>query len=131
MSAVPSRRGRRHRRGRPRTLAAVPAPSPRPRRHRLHRLLRRRHGLGGPLYAALALAVLGVGLAALLLLNTTAAQDAFRLHRLQQRGDALVQEEQQLRVALLQDQSPYRLSARAMEDGLRPAPEPRFMHVGR
>jgi hypothetical protein len=65
-------------------------------------------------------AILAVGLVALLLLHTMAAQDAFRLQALQRAAGALDDTEQQLAVATEQQESPTVLGARARGLGMVP-----------
>ena len=75
----------------------------------------------GPLPFVLAVAgVLAVGLVALLMLHTLAAQDAFTLHKLQRQTAALGDVEQQLALANQQAQAPSTLAARAKALGMVP-----------
>jgi hypothetical protein len=65
-------------------------------------------------------AILAVGLVALLLLHTMAAQDAFRLQALQHRSADLDDVEEQLAVAEQQQQAPAALAQRARSLGMVP-----------
>jgi outer membrane biosynthesis protein TonB len=65
-------------------------------------------------------AILAVGLVALLLLHTMAAQDAFRLQALQHQSADLDDVEEQLAVAEQQQQAPAALAARARSLGMVP-----------
>jgi len=65
-------------------------------------------------------AILAVGLVALLLLHTMAAQDAFRLQALQHQSADLDDIEEQLAVAEQQQQAPAALAARARSLGMVP-----------
>lgn len=65
-------------------------------------------------------AILAVGLVALLLLHTMAAQDAFRLQALEHQSAALDDTEQQLAIAEEQEQAPATLAARARSLGMVP-----------
>lgn len=90
---------------------------------------RRGRVLPTPPFVVLALLVLGAGLAVLLGVNTVTTQESFQLHRLQQRGQSLTQQEQALRVALLQEQAPSRLADRARQLGMVPADGPHYLTV--
>ena len=75
----------------------------------------------GPLpFALLVAGVLGLGLVALLMLHTLAAQDAFTLHKLQRQTATLGDVEQQLTVANQQAQAPSTLAAQAKALGMVP-----------
>ncbi|HEV7209900.1 MAG TPA: hypothetical protein VGN54_14330 [Mycobacteriales bacterium] len=71
--------------------------------------------------------LLGGGLVGLLLLNTTRAQDAFTLARLQNANAILVDREQALRQVVQGDQDPARLAARAKALGMVPGRGPAFV----
>lgn len=71
-------------------------------------------------FALLITAILVTGLVALLMLHTLAAQDAFRVHALNEQLSNLQDQEQQLRVANDRLSSPDRLLARARALGMRP-----------
>lgn len=73
--------------------------------------------------------LLVTGLLGLLLLNTLAAQDAFRLHHLQEQSAHLSDEQQALEVAVAHDQSPTTLAARARALGLLPGSVPAFLRL--
>lgn len=65
--------------------------------------------------------VLAIGLVALLLLHTLAAQDAFTVHKLTYRSASLADQEQALTVANEQAQAPSSLALRASGLGMVPA----------
>jgi hypothetical protein len=73
--------------------------------------------------------VLAVGLLGLLLLNTLAAQDAFRLHDLQRQATRLVDQEQALRITVERDAAPGTLAARAAALGMVPTANPTFIRL--
>jgi cell division protein FtsB len=112
---------------RPSLHLVVDAPAGRPRRRAGAK--RRRRVLPTPPFVVLALLVLGAGLAALLGINTVTTQESFQLHQLQQRGQSLTQQEQALRVALLQEQAPNRLADRARRLGMVPAGGAHYLTV--
>ncbi len=85
---------------------------------------------GSPLgFALMCAALLGVGLLALLLLNTAVAQDSFGLQRLQDNARVLANQKQ----ALIQNNdlaaSPAALSAKALALGLVPASGTAFVEL--
>jgi len=65
--------------------------------------------------------VLAVGLVALLMLHTLAAQDAFTVHKLQHQSAGLADQEQALTIANEQAQAPTSLALRATGLGMVPA----------
>jgi len=65
--------------------------------------------------------VLAIGLVALLLLHTLAAQDAFTVHKLTRQSAALADQEQALAIANEQAQAPSNLALRASGLGMVPA----------
>lgn len=71
--------------------------------------------------------VLGGGLVALLLLNTIAAQDAFKIHTLRARAAALADTEQALSLQLQTSSAPGSLAAAAARLGMVPAGPPAFL----
>jgi hypothetical protein len=75
------------------------------------------------------LAVLGGGLAGLLLLHTWAAQDGFRLASLQQQQARLATRIQALTARDQRLESPDRLQAAATALGMRPTGDPRFVRL--
>ncbi|HEU5034548.1 MAG TPA: hypothetical protein VFT62_07315 [Mycobacteriales bacterium] len=91
--------------------------------------------IGGPLtagrtpFALLVGAILGVGLVALLLLHTLAAQDAFQLQELQHRSAQLDDAEQQLALAQQQREAPDALAARARALGMVPTGSLAFVRL--
>lgn len=110
-------------------LLRVVADPPAGRGHRRPGAKGRRRVLPTPPFVVLALLVLAAGLAALLGINTVTTQESFQLHQLQQRGQSLTQQEQALRVALLQEQAPNRLADRARQLGMVPADGPHYLTV--
>jgi cell division protein FtsL len=80
-------------------------------------------------FVLLVVAVLGVGLVGLLLLNTTLAQGSFRMHDLQRQTAALQDQEQQLQIAVDDAATPQRLARAARKLGLVPAPDPGFLRL--
>lgn len=105
------------------------APRPRPHRPALRLVApiprsARRLPFVGVVVGLLVTALLG-----LLLLNTLAAQDAFRLHHLQEQSAALSDEQQALEVAVARDQSPTTLAARARALGMLPGSDPAFLRL--
>lgn len=93
-------------------LTVVPARAPRPARTP---------------FVLLVLGVLTGGLLALLVLNTTLAQNTFRLQQLQQRAATLTQQEQALRQQVAADESPQHLAERARALGMVPSENPAFL----
>ena len=77
--------------------------------------------------------MLVMGLMGLLILNTLAAQDAFRLHDLRERSAGLSDQEQALALAAAQAQSPTVLAEKARALGMYPGGDPAFLrlHDGR
>ncbi|MDQ1683604.1 MAG: hypothetical protein QOC82_341 [Frankiaceae bacterium] len=65
--------------------------------------------------------VLAIGLVALLMLHTLAAQDGFTVHKLQRQSAALADQEQALTIANEQAQAPSSLADRAAGLGMVPA----------
>ena len=84
-------------------------------------------------FAILVGLILGGGLISLLLLNTMAAQDSFRLHDLQKQAAELSDTQQELQVATQQLESPETLSAKARALGMVPTGSISFirLHNGR
>jgi hypothetical protein len=80
-------------------------------------------------FAILVGVILGGGLIALLLLNTMAAQDAFRLHDLQRQSATLEDTQQQLQVATQQLESPATLAAKARALGMVPTGSISFVRL--
>jgi hypothetical protein len=71
--------------------------------------------------------VVGLGLVALLVLNTVVAQDAFTLHDLDRSTAALTEQEQRLREEIAALEAPNDLAQRAKQLGLVPAGDPVFV----
>lgn len=117
-----------------RTATARTAPTPASKRTAAERpplrLVPQRQTVAGRApFVALVTVVLVGGLVALLVLHTSAAQDAFRLHDLQRQSAALADTEQQLAVATQQQQAPATLAARARALGMVPTGSIAFMHL--
>ncbi len=81
-------------------------------------------------FVALILGVLLLGLLSLLLLNTTTAQDAFKLHRLQASAANVADERQALTEQVNQLTGPGGLAAQAVAMGMVPAGPPVFWKPG-
>lgn len=109
--------------------ATAPRRSTAPARPAL-RLVPARRAVAGRIPFAIVIGVVLLGgLIGLLVLHTTAAQDAFRLHDLQQQSAALGDTEQQLSIAEQQQQAPSALAARARALGMVPTGSIAFMHL--
>lgn len=80
-------------------------------------------------FVVVVVAILTAGLLSLLMLNTLAAQDSFRLHDLQRRSAALADSEQQLKLDLDRQSSPSSLAGRARALGMLPAESPAFLRL--
>lgn len=80
-------------------------------------------------FAIGALAVLSIGLLALLVLNTALAKGSFRAHELRVQKAELAQREQLLRTSIQDASSPITLTKRARELGLVPATAPVFIRL--
>jgi outer membrane murein-binding lipoprotein Lpp len=80
-------------------------------------------------FAVLVAGILLAGLMALLLVHTLAAQDAFRVHDLNQRLATLKDSEQQLAISAQQAASPTELRARAEALGMRPSQIDGYRHT--
>ena len=103
------------------TVRATPAPRrSAPTRPPLRVVPPRTVVAGRAPFAIVVAVVLMGGLIGLLVLHTSAAQDAFQLHDLQRQTAALADTEQQLAVAEQQQQAPAELSARAKALGIVP-----------
>jgi hypothetical protein len=81
-------------------------------------------------FVALILGVLLLGLLSLLLLNTTTAQDAFKLHRLQASAADVADQRQALSEQVNQLTGPGGLAAQAVGMGMVPAGPPVFWKPG-
>ena len=73
--------------------------------------------------------LLATGLLGLLLLNTLAAQDAFRLHDLQRSAARLSDQTQELETALAVEAAPGTLAARARALGMLPVGDATFLRL--
>jgi hypothetical protein len=80
-------------------------------------------------FAVLIGAILLAGLMGLLLVHTLAAQDAFRVHDLNQRLATLKDSEQQLQLATERAESPTALRTRALAIGMRPSEISGYRHA--
>lgn len=81
------------------------------------------------LFVAVVALLLGLGLAALLTMNTMLAQDAFVASSLQQRNAELAVTEQALAARVAAHEDPQALAARAWALGLRPSGTPVFLRL--
>jgi hypothetical protein len=80
-------------------------------------------------FAVLIAGILLSGLMGLLLVHTLAAQDAFRVHDLNQRLATLKDSEQQLQIATEQAESPSALRTHALALGMRPSQIDGYRHA--
>jgi hypothetical protein len=81
-------------------------------------------------FAILVLTVLGVGLVALLLLNTAIDRGAFELQAAQKRQSELTDQQQQLQLRLNSLSAPGPLASQAAALGMVPNPQPAFLDPG-
>ena len=102
-----------------------PAPGARPRLAVIEGFAGRRSAIP---FALLVLAVLGIGLVALLMLNTAMDEDSVRMQQAQQRQAALTDREQQLSQQLSGLSAPSALASKAAALGLVPNPQPAFIN---
>lgn len=122
---------------RPAGAGASPLPTPRPpapnaparSRARLSVVASRPAAAGRAPFAVLIAGILLAGLMGLLLVHTLAAQDAFRVHDLNQRLATLKDSEQQLQIATEQAESPSALRAHALGLGMRPSQIGSYRHA--
>ncbi len=84
---------------------------------------------GRSVFVAVVAALLVLGLAALLALNTMLAQQAFVLSSLQQRSVALTVTEQSLAAQVAALETPSQLALRARALGMRPSGPPLFLSL--
>ena len=82
----------------------------------------------GP-FIVFVLALLALGLMALLAVNTAVSQDAFTLNDLQQASNELSAKQEALAEQLAAAQSPASLAAQARRLGMVPAPRPVFLEL--
>ncbi len=80
-------------------------------------------------FILLVLGLLGGGLVCLLVINTTLATATFRINNLQQRNVTLSQQEQALQQQVADEQSPARIEQRALQLGMRPQRQLRFLNA--
>ena len=81
-------------------------------------------------FALLVLAVLGVGLVALLLLNTALDRGAFEIQAAQKRQSDLTDQQQELQLQLNALSAPGPLASQAAALGMVPNPQPAFLNPG-
>jgi hypothetical protein len=81
-------------------------------------------------FAVLVLAVLGIGLVILLLLNTALDRGAFELSAGQKRQSQLMDEQQQLELQIGALAAPGPLASQAAALGMVPNPQPAFLNPG-
>lgn len=114
------------------TAHARPAPRPLPRRGSLAPLrvvpAAIQHS-GNGVFAGICMALLGLGLVALLMLNTALAQGSFQLKRLQAQSGQLTDTQEQLTQTIDDLRSPRTLAARAQEMGMVPAKSMAFIRL--
>jgi hypothetical protein len=107
-----------------------PAPSaPARSRAQLSIVASRPAAAGRAPFAVLIAGILLAGLMGLLLVHTLAAQDAFRVHDLNQRLATLKDSEQQLQIATEQAGSPSALRTQALALGMRPSQIDGYRHA--
>jgi hypothetical protein len=80
-------------------------------------------------FAVLIAGILLAGLMGLLMVHTLAAQDAFRVHDLNQRLATLKDSEQQLQITTEQAESPSALRSQALALGMRPSQIAGYRHA--
>jgi hypothetical protein len=122
---------------RPAGAGASPLPTPRQpapgapsrSRARLSIVASRPAAPGRAPFAVLIAGILLAGLMGLLLVHTLAAQDAFRVHDLNQRLATLKDSEQQLQIATEQAESPSALRTQALALGMRPSQIAGYRHA--
>jgi hypothetical protein len=106
-----------------------PRPQAAPSRPSLRLVASRPLAVGRLPFAVLVGGILAAGLVALLMLHTLAAQDAFKLHDLQAQQGELTNTEQELALALQQQEAPRSLAARARDYGMVPTGSIAFVKV--
>ena len=102
------------RRATPQPLRVVPAKAGQP---------------GSGMFAALCMLLLGGGLVALLMLNTSMAEGSFTLHRLQATSGELTDTQEALTAAIDAQRAPAHLAARAAKLGMVPADSAAFLRL--
>jgi hypothetical protein len=80
-------------------------------------------------FAAFVLAVLGLGLVGLLVLNTSLQQGAFHARDLEARAERLTEQREALELHVAELRDPQRVAARAAELGMVPNPSPAFLRL--
>jgi hypothetical protein len=80
-------------------------------------------------FAAACVAVLGLTLVALLMLNISLSRGAFELHELEQQQALLADQQQALTEQIAAEASPGRLSEKAAGLGMVPNPNPVFLRL--
>lgn len=113
----------------PARLNRRPRPQSTPVRPSLRLVAARPLAVGRLPFALLVGGILASGLVVLLMLHTLAAQDAFRLHDLQSRQADLTDVQQELSLAVQQQESPRALAARARALGMVPTGSIAFVEV--
>lgn len=82
-------------------------------------------------FVLLVVGLLGGALVALLVLNTTLAEDAFKLKQIKQQTNTMQQQEQALKQRVQRDEAPQALARSAYRLGMRPGPRtPAFLRPG-
>lgn len=105
-------------------------PGAAPSRARLASLPAARSSAPRAPFVLLIVALLGLGLLALLFLNTASAQDAFRLSDLQRQSKTLADQQQALARQAADLSDPARLAAAAAQLGMVPGAVPTFLAQG-
>ena len=113
----------------PARVSRRPRPQAPPDRPSLRLVAARPLAVGRLPFALLVGGILASGLVVLLMLHTLAAQDAFRLHDLQGRQAELTDAQQELSLALQQQEAPRALAARARALGMVPTGSIAFVEV--
>ncbi len=108
---------------------ALPAAPGGPRSASLRLVPQRRSTAAKAPFVVAVVVLLVGGLLGLLLLNTVVAQDAFRLHDLQQQGRVLGDREQALAKQVQALQAPGAISSRALALGMVPGGVPVFLRL--
>ena len=107
-------------------LPRVQQPAPRPR---LAIVPAYRHQPSRTPFVLLLVALLGVGLITLLLLNTALSQDSFRLSDLRRQSAQLTDDEQGLERQIADLEAPARLAKMARSLGMKPSGNPIFLRT--
>jgi hypothetical protein len=113
----------------PARVTRRPKPKAAPSRPTLRLVATRPLAVGTLPFAVFIGGILASGLVVLLMLHTLAAQDAFRLHDLQVKQSELTNTEQELALAMQQQESPSSLAHRARDLGMVPTGSIAFVKV--